>query len=237
VLSRRGNELRRWIGRQIQELRTEAGVSQRQLANCAGLAQSYLWRIEEGQAQPSLDTLLAIGGCLGADLGVRFFPTAGPRLRDRFQAPILEELLRIRHSSWSAQPEMPVAAARGVLDLVLARSADRCTVACECHSELRRLELVIRRLTEKTEGLGSRFDDGLPASSLLLLRSTEATRAIVRTYESTLVSAYPGKAASAYAALTSSDAPWPGATILWARLEAGRATILDAPPRGVRVGR
>jgi hypothetical protein len=73
-------------------------------------------------------------------------------------------------------------------------------------------------------------------SSLLLLRSTEQTRAIARAYEATLASAYPGRAADAFAALSSADTPWPGNSILWARFEAGRVTLLDAPPRGVRVG-
>lgn len=236
-LARRSRETNRWIGRQIQEARTEAGVSQAQLARCAGLAPSYVWRIEAGLANPSVDALSAIATCLGCDLGVRLFPTSGPRLHDRFQAPILEALLRVRHESWGGTLEVPVPAARGVIDLVLARSMDRCTIACECHSELRRLELLLRRGAEKAEALGPRFEGGPSPSRLLVLRSTERTRAIVRTYEATLGAAFPGRAADAYAALTSADGQWQGSTILWARLESGRAEILDAPPRGVRVGR
>jgi hypothetical protein len=190
-----------------------------------------------GEDQASADTLLRVGACLGADLSVRFFPGSGPRLHDRFQAPIIEAVLRICSSAWRATPEVPVPAARGVIDVVLVRGLDQVTVACECHSELRRLEQVIRRAAEKAAGLGPQIEGGPPASSLLLLRSTEQTRAIARAYEATLGSAFPGKAANAYRALTSLDAPWPGPTILWARLERGRATILDAPPRGVRVGR
>jgi hypothetical protein len=206
------------------------------LAKCAGITNGYLWKIETGEGRPSLETLTALGACLGAELSVRLFPGSGPRLHDRFQAPMIEALLRICSPSWRSQPEVPVPAARGVIDLVLARGADQCTVACECHSELRRLELVIRRAAEKSEALGSRFQGGRPASRLLLLRSTEATRAVARAFEATLAAAFPGRAADAFAALTS-DAPWPGATILWARLESGVATILEAPPRGVRVGR
>jgi hypothetical protein len=150
---------------------------------------------------------------------------------------MIETLLHLRHASWSAKPEVAVPAARGVIDLVLARESDRCLVACECHSELRRLELVLRRSAEKAEALAPRFEGGVPASSLLLLRSTESTRAIARTYESTLMAAFPGRSADAFAALTSSTARWPGSAILWARVEAGRAEILGSPPRGVRVGR
>lgn len=236
-LARRARELRSRIGQQVAELRSEAGVTQAELARCADIDPGHLWRIEAGRVAASVAVLQAIGACLGCDLGVRFFAGSGPRIHDRFQAPIIEALLRVRHASWAGQPEVPVPAARGVIDLVLTRGAGRCTIACECHSELRRLELVLRRAAEKAEGLGPRFEDGPPASSLLLLRSTEATRAAARAFEATLAAAYPGRAADAFDALTSPTAPWPGATILWARLEAGRAEILDAPPRGVRLGR
>ena len=155
-LARRGRDANRWIGRQVLEARLEAGVSQAQLAACAGVAQSYVWNIEAGLANPTVAVLTSLGACLGCDLGVRLFPTAGPRLHDRFQAPMLEALLRIRHPSWSGQPEVPVPGARGVIDVVLARATDRCTVACECHSELRRLELVLRRAAEKAEALPAR---------------------------------------------------------------------------------
>ena len=237
VVARQTREIRRRIGLQIEELRSDAGVSQAALARCARIDRAHLLRIEAGEVGASVDVLTAIGACLGADLGVRYFPTAAPRLRDRFQAPMIEALLRICSAAWRAKPEVPVRAARGVIDLVLARALDRCTVACECHSELRRLEFVLRRAAEKQVALGPQVEGGLPASSLLLLRSTEATRAVARAYDRTLVSAFPGKAADAYRALTSDNAPWPGAAILWARVESGRATILDAPPRGIRLGR
>lgn len=236
-LARRVRELRSRIGQQIAELRTEAGVTQAELARCAGIDAAHLLRIEAGRVAASVAVLQAIGACLGCDLGVRYFQGAGPRLHDRFQAPIIEALLRVRHPSWTGKPEVPVPAARGVIDLVLTRAGDQCTIACECHSELRRLDLVLRRAAEKAEALGPGFEGGPPASGLLLLRSTEATRAAARAFEATLAAAYPGRTSDAYAALTSPTAPWPGPTILWARLEARRAEILAAPPRGVRVGR
>jgi transcriptional regulator with XRE-family HTH domain len=236
-LGRRQRNARDWIGRQLQELRTDAGISQSALAAAAGVDQGHLSRIERGLIQPGFDLLIALGACLGADLGVRLFPTAGPRLHDRFQAPMLEALLRMRHPSWAANPEVPVPAARGVIDLVLTRGTDRSTIACECHSELRRLELALRRGAEKADALGPRFEDGPPPSRLLLLRSTDSTRAVARTFEATLLAAFPGRAADALAALRAAEAPWPGATLLWATVSAGRAELLDRPPRGVRVGR
>lgn len=235
TVARRNKELIERIGKQIVGLREETGVTQTELARCAGIAQSHLWRIEAGEARASLRVLQAIGACLGSDLSVRFFPGVGPRIHDRFQAPMVEALLRSLGSQWQAQPEQPVPAARGVLDLVLRRRDAGLVLACECHSELRRLELVIRRLAEKADALAGQLEGDLAVSRMLLIRSTASTRSIARAYEATLAAAFPERSADAFTALVGSG-PWPGPTILWARLEGGRAEILATPPRGVRLG-
>jgi transcriptional regulator with XRE-family HTH domain len=235
-LQRRQAALTRWIGHQVRDHRLEAAIMQAQLATCAGVHPSLISKIEAGVARPSLEVLTAIAACLGSDLSVRMFPTAVPRIRDRFQAPMIEALVRLLGPSWHARPEVVVQAARGVIDMVLSRSLDRLAVACECHSELRRLELILRRAAEKADGL--RGELGAPASlsSMLLLRSTGATRAVARAYEATLSAAYPARTADALEALRG-KAAWPGPAIVWAAVEGGRARILEAPPRGVRVGR
>lgn len=214
----------------------ELGVSRSELARCCGLDVGYLRRIELGLAHPSLDALVAIAVCLGMDLGIRLFPVAGPRIHDRLQAPMIESLIRYSGREWSGQPEVLVRAARGVIDLVLRRRADGVAVACECHSEIRRLEAVLRRLGEKREALRGLEPEASVVSGLLLLRSTTETRAIARSYEATLTAAFPARTRDALAALRG-DAPWPGAAILWARVSRGRAEILDRVPRGVGVGR
>jgi hypothetical protein len=62
-------------------------------------------------------------------------------------------------------------------------------------------------------------------------------RELARTFEATLASAYPARAVDVHRALTTATAPWPGAGILWVVVEGGRASLLDRPPRGVRLGR
>ena len=214
----------------------DAGVSRAELARCAGIDRAHLLRIEGGVASPSLDSLVAIGACLGAEAGIRLFPTGGPRLHDRFQAPMVEALIRSLGPGWRPTPEVAVAAARGVIDLVLTRAVDRCTVACECHSEIRRLDLILRRAAEKAAALGSRFADGPSPSSLLVLRSTESTRAIARSYQSTLAAAFPARTADAVASLIG-NAPWPGAAVVWMDVRDGTGRLLEGPPRGVLLGR
>jgi transcriptional regulator with XRE-family HTH domain len=229
-------ELRGRIGRQITEFRTDAGATVADLARCADIDPAHLWRIEAGTANASLESLVSIADCLGSDLGVRMFPAAGPRIHDRFQAPMLEALIRRLGTEWHGQPEVPVPAARGVIDLVLRRALDHLTVVCECHSELRRLELVLRRAAEKTDAFRAQANVASTVSSMLLVRSTAATRAIVNAYSSTIAAAFPAKSADAVEALQG-PAAWPGAAIVWARFERGRAVILDHPPRAVSLGR
>jgi hypothetical protein len=74
-------------------------------------------------------------------------------------------------------------------------------------------------------------------SRLLVLRSTDATREIARRYAATLAAAYPARCADAFDALTSAHVPWPGNGMIWARVDRGRAEIMDSPPRGVPLGR
>jgi transcriptional regulator with XRE-family HTH domain len=85
------------IGDDVRRLRVEAGVSLRELADATGIDASYLARIERYRARPSLPTLTSISVALGADLSLRFYAGKGPRIHDRFQAPMIDTLLRSRH--------------------------------------------------------------------------------------------------------------------------------------------
>jgi hypothetical protein len=73
-------------------------------------------------------------------------------------------------------------------------------------------------------------------SRLLIVRSTEATRAVVREYAATFAAAYPAWTADVFGSLANGIA-WPGAGIVWMRLEGREAELIPHPPRGVPVGR
>lgn len=235
-VARRQERLRQAIAAQILELRLETGVTLRTLAGATGIDVGHLSRIERGLAVPALETLVGIAAALGADVGIRLFPNAGPRLRDRLQAPMIEALLRRLGSGWQGSPEYPVPKARGVVDLLVRNPRASFSIACEAHSQLRSVDLVLRRLHEKALGLTG--DEGMgQTSALLLVRSTDRTRQLVRLHQATFAAAFPGRCRDAVAALAGDPAAWPGPTLLWARLEAGRAEILGSPPRGVAVGR
>lgn len=228
-----------WLqnGEQIRRLREEAGVSIGDLAGVAEIHKSYLARVEAGLARPSIETLTAISIALGADLSVRYYAGSGPRLHDRFQAPMVESFLSELDTRWTVQLEVPILRpSRGVIDLVL-------TDACEVQSELRRLEQQIRWNTEKADGLAARLDQEDPSrgphlvSRLLVLRSTDATREVAKQYGKTLATAYPARSRDVILALTTSSVPWPGAGIVWMNLHGRKATLMGYPPRGVPLGR
>lgn len=230
--------VRRSIAAQLSELLLECGVTQAALAGAASVDAGHLSRLLRGIDGVSLETLLSLGLALGADVSVRLFPTTTPRIRDHLQAAMLEALLRRLDSArWRARPEVPVPAARGVIDLVLRSSSDELAIACEAHSQLRSVDLVLRRLQEKTLALAALDGGRRMVSGLLLVRSTLATRDVIRLHTAAFETALPGSCSVAMAALSGPSASWPGPTLLWARVEGGRAEILESPPRGIRVGR
>jgi transcriptional regulator with XRE-family HTH domain len=244
IIRRRVEEQRRAIGREIRLLREDAGLTQAQLARAAGLSRAHLCGIESGESEASLAALTALAEALGASVSVRLYPGTGPRIRDHLQARIVDALLRQLEPRWKRFLEVPVyRPARGVIDIVLHDPAAGQIVAIEVHSEIRRLEQLLRWANEKRDALPSAAiwqfaaAGGRPKlSSLLVLRSTLSTRALVEQHAATFQAAYPARAANVWASLTGS-APWPGAGLIWASVRDGRATILDRAPRGVAFGR
>jgi hypothetical protein len=67
-----------------------------------------------------------------------------------------------------------------------------------------------------------------------VLRSTASTRALARTFASTLGAAYPAPTRAAVASLRSGG-PWPGDAVVWIRIDGDRVDLLDGAPRGVGV--
>lgn len=154
---------------------------------------------------------------------------------------MIEAVVRRLHETWRPHLEVPVwRPSRGVVDLALERVDVPTLVVGESISILARLEQQLRWSAEKADSIGSSsiVGDGPvpPVSRLLILRSTEGNRALARQFEATLSAAYPATTADAVRSLTE-GAPWPGAAVIWVRVEGGEAVLLDDPPRGVSLGR
>ncbi len=61
------------LGNTIVMLREERGLKQKDLAEYAGLTQSYLSQIEKNKKEPNLSTLKTIGKALGIPLPILLF--------------------------------------------------------------------------------------------------------------------------------------------------------------------
>jgi transcriptional regulator with XRE-family HTH domain len=231
--------LRAKFGSDVARLREDAGVSLRALAREADVDPSHLSAIEHGDAEPSLATASAIGAALGADVSFRLYPNTGPRIRDRLQAAMVECFLRESSPTWDRHLEVAVRwPVRGFIDAVLIGPG--LIVAAEFHSEIRRLEQLVRWSSDKAAALSSA--DRWPEWSresvpridrVLVVRSTRHNRQVVGDHLQLLKSVYPGDPISARRALAGS-ATWPGSSIIWMRVDAGGARLLDRLPPGQR---
>ncbi len=219
----------------LERLCADAGISARALATATGLDYSYVARILRGEARPSLETYLRLGVPLGADLSARLYPNAGPAVRDRHQARILEWLLAALHPRWRPHAEVAVARpVRGAIDVVLHDPRASIAVATEIESTLSRIEQMVRWSERKAAALpswsgwdGLSGTDGAPGiSRLLVVRRTRATREVGEEFARQLALAFPAHPDDALAALTGT-APWPGPALVWVHVDA----------RGVRPAR
>ncbi|MBA2570152.1 MAG: helix-turn-helix transcriptional regulator [Chloroflexi bacterium] len=190
---------------EFRQLREDAGITQDAVSEAAGISASLESRIESADVAASLEAWIAIATAFGGDLSVRVYPNTGPPIRDRFQAPIVETLLRELHPRWRAIPEVVVRSpARGVIDVVLVDQAAGVLVGVEVHSQIHRLEQQLRWANENAASLPSSDlwalvsgDGRQQVSQLLLLRSTQATRALAATYPETFRGAPGGHHRSA----------------------------------------
>ncbi len=239
--------LRLSIGEGLKRLREDDGLARAAVARAAGLDPTYVRLVETGARDASIETLALLASVLGAEFSARIYPVTGPGIHDRVQGVMGEALLDILHARWIRLPEVPVyQPRRGVLDFLFAELASRVGVGTELQSELRRLELQLRRHREKEEALPSSprwreleatAGSTLATSRLLVLRSTRDMRDIASTYEATLRAAYPARTEDAIAALTSANALWPGPAIVWINVDGKATRVMHEPPRGVRLGR
>jgi len=194
-----------------------------------------LSRLESGRSEPALETYARIAAVLGADLTARVYPNTGPAIHDRHSVPMADLLLGALHRRWRPAPEVRVREpAQGWVDLGLHDPVARLVVATELEAMLWRIEQLLRWSAEKAASLPS--SDAWPTwaasgqpdvSRLLVVRWTRANREAAASARRVLLAAYPADPRDALAALLGSAA-WPGAAIVWARIDGDRPALLDA---------
>lgn len=60
-------KLRRIVAKNLRRLRQKSGLSQEELADCAGLNRNYIGMIEREENSPTVDALEQISNALGID--------------------------------------------------------------------------------------------------------------------------------------------------------------------------
>ncbi|RME15118.1 MAG: cupin domain-containing protein [Alphaproteobacteria bacterium] len=80
------------VGARLKALRQAAGLSQRQLADRAGVPHGQISMIETGRSSPSVASLRRILGGLGISMSAFFEPDQGPRGAVFFRASELTDL-------------------------------------------------------------------------------------------------------------------------------------------------
>ena len=79
------------LGRHIQELRLARGLSLSQLAADAGIAKSNLSRIEQGDGNPTLDTIWRLAMQLNVPFGDLVSPVSAPLGEDGVEVRLIDQ--------------------------------------------------------------------------------------------------------------------------------------------------
>jgi len=237
----RSEEIARAIAGDLRRLIDDTGATPAAIARAARVSPDMVGMVLSARRNASLRILARIALALGCELSVRLTPGAGIPIHDRVQARMVEAFLADLHPRWRPLPEVPVRTpARGSIDLVLADGVDLVLVACEFQSQLRRPEQALRWSNEKAEALRQTDVYAMASSSspgvrpavrrVLVVRSTVATRAVVRELPALFTAAYPAPPAAAVDALRSGT-DWPGDSLLWMHVHGRKANLMaDWPP-------
>jgi transcriptional regulator with XRE-family HTH domain len=89
--SARYDDILRTVGNRLREARARAGLTQKQLGDRAGVKQSYIFELERGRTNITLNTLVKMADVLGMDVR-DLLPQTGPT---PLSLVVLERLLDV----------------------------------------------------------------------------------------------------------------------------------------------
>lgn len=205
--NRRGRQLVVQLGEELREARIGAGLSQRQVAEAAGVSHAQVGRVERGETLTvSLALVSRLLAVVGLRLAARAFP-AGPPLRDGAHVALLRRLRAELPAGVRSTTEVPL---RGDRD---GRAWDACidfpdgTLRVEAETRIRDLQALDRRVALKQR------DDGVERV-ILLVSDTKTNRAVIRAGKPLLCSRYPLSGRSVLRALRAGTCPKAGGIAL-----------------------
>jgi transcriptional regulator with XRE-family HTH domain len=167
-----GEQLLR-LAREVREARTQAGRSQRAVAESARVHPSWVSRFERGRATGiAVDTAARILAVVGLDLSLRAYPS-DEVVRDAAHAKLIARFLDLIPQSVGRALEVPfpMPGDRRAWDLRLRVDAEAWGVEAETH--VRDLQAGLRKLKLKVR-------DGEVDGMILLLADSRHHRALIR---------------------------------------------------------
>jgi transcriptional regulator with XRE-family HTH domain len=217
------------IGRDIRASRLRRKWTQAQLAERAGLSRDVIGRVELAKTRLDVDGLQRIAVALGRRLEIRIS-------RDSLEGPVdaghlaMQELvLRLgRATGCTGSFELPTRPAEPwrSIDVVLACSARRRVILCECWNTIGDIGAAVRSTTRKAAELDAlaagRFGPDASVATVWVVRATMRNRSLVARYPEVFAGRFPGSSRRWVEALNHGLAPPKEAGLVWCDAAATR---------------
>jgi len=203
------------IGRALLEARIGSGRLQREIAERAGISQSFYSRIERGGgAGTSLETLAACA--IGCDAQLAAFLEALPG------ATLPQDIEHLRRQQsvialaaeggWRALPERPIdpdARRSRSIDVMLERAVRREIAVVEIVDLITDAGATFRGHADKVHAMRREAGPDWQVEGLLVIRGTRRNRDLVRSLRNLIEGRYPASSHDWLAALRRADRPMP----------------------------
>ena len=205
--NRRGRQLVVQLGEELREARIGAGLSQRQVAEAAGVSHAQVGRVERGEILTvSLVLVARLLAVVGLRLAARAFP-AGPPLRDGAHVALLKRLHAELPAGVRFTTEVPLRSDREGRAWDAGVDLADGTLRVEAETRIRDLQALDRRVALKQR------DDGVERV-ILLVSDTKTNRAVIREGKSLLRARYPLSGRAVLRALREGTCPKAGGIVL-----------------------
>jgi transcriptional regulator with XRE-family HTH domain len=196
---RQAQKLLRELGSELRQARLAAGLSQRHVAEAAGLNQSRVSRTERVQrVPPRIDELATHCAVLGLQLSLKAYPSGSP-VRDVAQLRLLERL-RPRVSVGFRWRSEVLIAGQGDLRAWDVQLDGPGSIGIDAETRLTDIQALQRRVEAKWR------DSGVDRV-VLLVASTRHNRRVLREHREALRSTFPADTPEIVAALRQGRLP------------------------------
>jgi transcriptional regulator with XRE-family HTH domain len=189
-----------------------SGLTQRQIAQRAGISRSQLNRVLTSQVVPGLDLAERLSAAVGHRLSMRLVPADGVRLRDAGQVGIAQHIAAQAHPSLRVRLEVPVARPPDLRAADMTLDNARAMTMVEIERWLRDWQAQGRRAQLKRTALSELV--GRKVDLVLAVPDTPSNRQALEPYAGLVRDALPVSSRRIWAAIRNGD-PLDGDGLLW----------------------